>query len=83
MIILNSLLFMALMSGLIIPSYAAPAQAESSPTPTILTTSTSEETRSGDSEGLILGAGIILFIILAGVILQRTILKNTDQELRE
>jgi hypothetical protein len=83
LIILSSLLFLALMNGLIIPSFGASAQGEASPTPTILTPSNGAVTRSGDTEGLILGAGIILFIILGGVILQRTVLKNTDQKPRE
>ena len=82
LIAITSLLLVVIFVVLILPSTATFAQIESSPTPTIIANN-DLELQSGDTEGLILGAGIILFIILAGVILQRTILKNADQQSRE
>ena len=67
---------------LILSNTATFAQVESTPTPTSITND-EPVLRSGDTEGLVLGAGIILFIILGGVILQRTILKDTDQQTQE
>ena len=82
MITLISLLLVVIFVGLILPHTATFAQTASSPTPTTVA-SDGPILNSGDTEGLILGAGIILFIILAGVILQRTILKNDDPHTRE
>jgi hypothetical protein len=82
LIIITSLLLVVIFVVLILPTTATFAQTESSPTPTSITNN-EQVLSSGDSEGLILGAGIILFIILGGVILQRIILKNADQHTRE
>ena len=76
LIFLSSLLLVVLYSGLSLSNLSAQAQAESSPTPTILANTTEQIIISGDTEGLILGAGIILFIIIGGVIIQRMILKG-------
>ncbi len=75
-IILSSLLLIVLLSGLTLPNHLA--QAKPSPTPTLLATNGEQVLKSGDTEGLILGAGIILFIILGGVIIQRMILKDEN-----
>ena len=79
LIILSILLLVLLFGGLSLPNLSAQAQADPSPTPTSLTTTTEEVLVSGDTEGLILGAGIILFIILGGVIIQRMILKDENK----
>lgn len=79
-ILLSSLLLVLLFSGLNLPNLSAQAQAEVSPTPTA---NPEQVVRSGDTEGLILGAGIILFIILGGVIIQRMILKEDIESPKE
>ena len=76
LIILGSLLLLALVTGLSLSNHAVPAQTESSPTPTVLEVDGEIALKSGDTEGLILGAGIILFIILSGVVIQRSIMKG-------
>ena len=76
LILLGSLLLVVLFSGLSLPGHSAPFQAESSPTPTAQ--NTEQFLESGDTEELILGAGIILIIILGGVIIQRMIIKNAN-----
>ncbi len=78
MILLGSLLLVVLFTGLSLPVHSVPAQAESSPTPTAQNAKPLLE--SGDTEELILGAGIILIIILGGVIIQRTIIKNSTRK---
>jgi len=77
LIIIGSLLLLVLFSGLSLPN--RPVQADASPTPTTLVTEGGQTLKSGDTEGLILGAGIILFIILGGVIMQRMVLKDENQ----
>ena len=79
LIILVSLLLLLLFTGLSLANHAVPAQAESSPTITAQEGEAETYLKSGDTEGLILGAGIILFIILSGVIIQRSILKSHDE----
>ena len=76
LIFLSSLVLVVLYSGLSLSNLSAQAQAESSPTPAILDNTTEQILTSGDTEGLVLGAGIILFIIIGGVIIQRMILKG-------
>ncbi len=83
MIILGSLLLLVLFTGFGLSNYGVPAQAESSPTPTSLTVNGEPHLISGDTDGLILGAGIILFIILSGVVIQRTLMKGEDDQPRE
>ena len=78
-IILGSLLLIVLLTGLSFANHSVTAQAESSPTPTALDANGEPILESGDTEGLILGAGIILFIILSGVVIQRMILKSYDE----
>jgi hypothetical protein len=80
-IVITSLLLVVIYIGLMIPHMTAAAQAEASPTPTLIATN-GQTNSSGDTEGLIIGAGIILFIILGGVILQRTILKSAEPNSR-
>ena len=79
MVILGTLLLIVLVTGLSLANHSVTAQAESSPTPTTQEVNGEPILESGDTEGLILGAGIILFIILSGVIIQRTILKNENE----
>ena len=79
MIILGSLLIIVLVTGLSLANNSVTAQAESPPTPTTLDVNGEPILESGDTEGLILGAGIILFIILSGVVIQRTRLKNDNE----
>ena len=79
LIILGSMFFVLLFAGLNLPRHIVPAQAETSPTPTVLATIEDPIAQSGDTEGLIIGAEIILVIILLGVLIQRVIIKNTDQ----
>ena len=83
LIILSSLMLVLLFSGLSLPNLSAQALAESSPTPTNLAATTEQILTSGDTEGLILGAGIILFIIIGGVIIQRMILKDDTESTRK
>ena len=78
-IVFISLLLVMLFTGLILPNQSTRAQAEASPTPTTPQENGETVMKSGDTEKLILGAGIILFIILGGVIIQRMLLKDTDQ----
>jgi hypothetical protein len=78
-ILLSSLLVVILITGVSLTSHSVPAQAESSPTPTVPGEDGEVILKSGDTEGLILGAGIILFIILSGVVIQRTLLKSYDE----
>jgi hypothetical protein len=80
MIILGSLLVLVVITGLSLTNDSVPAQAESSPTPATLTANGEPILESGDTEGLILGAGIILFIILSGVVIQRTLMKDADEQ---
>lgn len=82
LIILSILMLVLLFSGLSLPNLTAQAQAESSPTPTNLAATSEQILSSGDTEGLILGAGIILFIIIGGVIIQRMILKDEPESTR-
>ena len=79
MIVFVSLLLLMLFTGLILPNYSTQAQSETSPTPTTTQENGENVIKSGDTEQLILGAGIILFIILGGVIIQRMLLKDSDQ----
>ncbi len=83
LIIFGSLLLLMLFTGFGLSSYRVPAQAESSPTPTSLTVNGEPHLQSGDTDGLILGAGIILFIILSGVVIQRTLMKSEGDQPRE
>ncbi len=83
LIILGSMLFVLFFAGLNLPRHIVPAQAESSPTPTVLATPEGPNEQSGDTEGLIMGAGIILVMILLGVLIQRVIVKTTDQSPQE
>jgi hypothetical protein len=78
LIILGSMVFVLVFAGLNLPRHIVPAQSESSPTPTVLATLEDPIVQSGDTEGLIIGASIILVIILLGVLIQRLVLKNTD-----
>lgn len=78
LIILGSMVFVLFFAGLNLPRHIVPAQAESSPTPTVLATPEDPISQSGDTGGLIMGAGIILIIILLGVSIQRVIVKTTD-----
>jgi hypothetical protein len=81
-ITVTSLLLVVIFVLLVLSSTVTLAQVESTPTPTNITNN-KQVILSGDTEGLILGAGIILFIILGGVILQRTILKDANQQTQE
>jgi hypothetical protein len=78
MIIFGSLLVLVLIAGVGFTNRSVPAQAESSPTPAVVSENGQLLQKSGDTEGLILGAGIILFIILSGVVIQRTVLKGDE-----
>jgi len=77
--ILGILLLVILFGGLSFPHQSATAQTESSPTPTPELINGEPALQSGETEGLILGAGIIMIIILGGVILQRTIINRENQ----
>jgi hypothetical protein len=79
LIVFASLLLVVLITGLNVPNHSTQALAETSPTPTALQENGEYMLKSGDTEALILGAGIILFIILGGVIIQRMLLKESDQ----
>jgi hypothetical protein len=79
MILLGSLLLVVLFSGLSLSNQSVPAQAEGSPTPSVSSENSLPTLQSGDTEGLILGAGIILFIILSGVVIQRIQLKSYEE----
>lgn len=79
MIILGSLLLLVLFTGLSLTNHSAPAEGDPSPTPATQSANGAPLLKSGDTEGLILGAGVILFIILSGVVIQRTIMKDAEQ----
>jgi hypothetical protein len=83
LIILGSILFVVLFAGLNIPRHIVPAQGDTSPTPTALATLIDPISQSGDTEGLIMGASIILIIILLGVMIQRVLIKRVDQTPQE
>jgi len=78
-LIVGSLLLIAFFAGISLTGQAARAQTEATPTPTPQIIDGNPVLESGDTEGLILGAGIILVIILGGVIIQRAIIKNNSQ----
>jgi|GEM_PF-1149366 hypothetical protein len=77
-IILLSLTLFIILAGLSYPVKSAILQTEASPTPTptIIYVNGEPVLQSGSTEGLIIGAGIILLIILSGVIIQRVIQKR-------
>ncbi|MEJ2446604.1 MAG: hypothetical protein P8Y37_01480 [Anaerolineales bacterium] len=77
-IILLSLTLFIILAGLSYPVKSAILQTEASPTPTptIIYINGEPVLQSGNTEGLIIGAGIILLIILSGVIIQRAIQKR-------
>lgn len=78
-LLISSLLLFIILTGLSLPVKSAVLQTAPSPTPTptIIYVNGEPVLQSGDTEGLILGAGIILLIILSGVIIQRVILRKT------
>ncbi|MFL7812240.1 MAG: hypothetical protein ACK2TT_12040 [Anaerolineales bacterium] len=78
-LIVSSLLLFVILTGLSLPVKSAVLQTAPSPTPTptIVYVNGEPVLQSGDTEGLILGAGVILLIILSGVIIQRAILRKT------
>lgn len=78
LILLSSVLLVVLFTGLSLPGNSVPVQAEASPTPTAQ--NAEQILKSGTTEELILGAGIILIIILGGVIIQRAIIKSVSQK---
>ena len=81
--ILGSIIFALFFAGLNLPRHIVPAQAESSPTPTVLPTPVDPVAQSGDTQELIIGASLILFIILFGVLIQQMVLKYSDQNQEE
>jgi hypothetical protein len=81
LILLGSLLLVILFSGVSLPGQSVPGQAELSPTPTA--EKAEQFLESGDTEELILGAGVILIIILGGVFIQRMIIKNANPKTPE
>ena len=78
LIILSSLLLFIILTALSLPVSSAVQQTAPSPTPTptIIYVNGEPVLQSGDTEGLIMGAAIILLIILSGVIIQRIILRK-------
>jgi hypothetical protein len=64
-----------LLAALFFPSQIAARQSTPEPTPTSSPLPDEQEARYGDTDGLILGAGVILIIILGGVLVQRVILR--------
>ena len=75
-----SLLLLIILTGLSLPVKSSVLQTAPSPTPTptIIYVNGEPVLESGDTEGLILGAGIILLIILTGVIIQRVIQRKNS-----
>lgn len=75
-----SLTLFIILTGLSYPVKSAILQTKASPTPTptIIYVNGEPVLQSGNTEGLILGAGIILLIILSGVIIQRVIQKRNS-----
>jgi len=78
------LLGIVLLAALIFPGQIDARQTTPESTPT--STSPPDEDlvlKSGDTEGLMWGAGVILFIILGGVLIQRVINRSDSRDLEE
>ncbi len=81
-VIAISLLVFVALAGLSLPTRSATLQADPSPTPTPTQVYANGEPvlPSGDTEGLILGAGVILIIIVGGVAIQRLTLNKNSRK---
>jgi len=81
LLIIGILLVFLLLAGLSFPGQVIKLQAtpETTPTPTLTPVLINGESplESGDTQGLILGAVLILMIILSGVLIQRIIQKRS------
>ncbi len=75
------LLSFFLMIGLSLPRQVGALQStpDTTPTATPVFLAGDEPVKSGETGGLMLGAAIILFIIVSGVLLQRVIQNNTHK----
>ncbi len=82
LLIISSMLLFIILTGLSLPMRSAVLQTAPSPTPTptIIYVNGEPVLQSGDTEGLILGAAVILLIIVSGVIIQRIILRKNSLE---
>ena len=79
LLILGALIVFVLFAGLSLPKQVGALQSTPDPTPAITSTAIYGEIplELGETQGLMLGAGIILFIILSGGFIQRIIQKFT------
>jgi uncharacterized protein YneF (UPF0154 family) len=77
-LIIVSLLLFLILAGFNFSLQTTKLQTENPPTPTstLIYVNGEPVLQSGETEGLILGAGIILCIILGGVLIQRLIQKQ-------
>jgi hypothetical protein len=71
LITIGVLIVFVLLSALNFPSNPVPAQSEPTPTATPDPRIDPEALQPGDTQGLMIGAAVILVIILAGVLFQR------------
>lgn len=72
-IIIGLLIGFVLLSGLSFPAKTTSLLTNPDPTPTV-TPIAGDDTltlKSGETQGLMIGAGVIVFIILGGVLIQR------------
>ena len=79
-VILIGLVFLGALS---FPGQIAARQATPQPTPTSTILPDDQALISGDTNGLMLGAGAIMFIILSGVIIQRIINKPDPDSIQD
>ena len=83
LVIIGLLIGLILVAGLSIPAKSGPLLTNPDPTPT--TTPQAEDGptvfESGDTQGLMVGAGVIVLIILSGVYIQRLLTKPKSTKL--
>ena len=74
-LIIGLLICFILLSGLSFPAKITSLQTNPDPTPTVTPIAGDDNLplKSGETQGLMIGAGVIVFIILGGVLIQRFI----------
>ena len=68
------------LAALVFPGQIAARQDSAEPTPTSTPLPNDFVAESGDTQGLMWGAGIILIIIVSGIVIQRIILKSDSNK---